>query len=80
MAFKVRGNQKSINDLLPILNNSKIQVTNNPLYQTIQGLINVGSKYFSTNDEAIATIQADIAELQSVTASQSINPFMLMGA
>lgn len=79
MAFKPRGQQKSPNDLMGLLVNSKIQTENNALYQTIFGLITIQATFMESTATALKLLkeQADSKETKD---EGGIPAFFFMGS
>tara|TARA_R110000868_G_scaffold68110_1_gene201474 strand:- start:494 stop:1789 length:1296 start_codon:yes stop_codon:yes gene_type:complete len=71
VAYKPRGEQRDITELLAVLNNSKLQITNNPAYQTIAGLIR---QLQTLKNDVNATFKTIQASLESISGGSSTGP------
>lgn len=75
--FKVEP--KSASNIQKLLVNSHLQDTNNPAYQAIKSLIDLFGTYVQTNNQAVAIMQEEIANLDT-SKDPEIPGFFFMGS
>lgn len=79
MAFKPKGDGKNPQDLMGLLVNSKIQTTNNALYQTIFGLITIQQAALQAAAADLEALQNQIDALDT-SKDEGIPAFFFMGS